>query len=129
MRGPPRYGLAMLMRGRARERSDESTSVARSLVFAATEKIVRAVITFSVGVVVLRHLGPVENARLVNAVATANLLATIGKLGLDNVAMREIADRPAESPGVTWRFVLLRFTASVLLAWALLHFSADILPN
>ncbi|GEM_PF-1363797 len=117
------------MIARACERIAEPASLARSLGFAATEKVVRAAVTFGVSIAVLRQLGPADNARLVNAVATATLFATIGKLGLDGVVMREVADRPAESSGVVWKFVLLRASASVLLAWLLLHFYARVLQS
>jgi len=104
-------------------------SLIRSLSFAAAEKVVRACVTFVVGIAVLRHLGPEGNAELSNVVATVALFATLAKLGLDNVVLREVADRPGESARTIGQFMILRLAASIATVSCLIYFAELVFPG
>jgi O-antigen/teichoic acid export membrane protein len=106
-----------------------SPSVAGSLAFATADRLIRIAVSFFVGIAVLRHLGPASSAQLVSIVATAGVISTISKLGLDQIAMREAANPQADSASAIARFMLLRVGSSLLAILVLVVFADRIFPG
>lgn len=106
-----------------------SAPAAESLAFATADRLVRIAVSFFVGIVVLRHLGPTSSAQLVSIIATAGIIATVSKLGLDQIAMREAANPHADSAPAIARFMLLRAGSSLLAVIVLVAFADRIFPG
>ena len=58
------------------------------------EKIVRLVLTFFVGIYIVRYLGPEQFGLLGYALGFVGLFSTISTLGLDGIVTRELVKTP-----------------------------------
>lgn len=91
------------------------------------ERLVRIVVGLLVTVWVARHLGPSLYGELSFAIACATLLGALAGLGLDQIAVRDIARDPSRSGEVLGTAIALRLAGSV--TFAVLGVSAVVLLN
>jgi O-antigen/teichoic acid export membrane protein len=104
-------------------------SVVRNISLLTGERVVSLVLSFFVGIAVMRYLGPENNARLMSMLAVVSLISIFAKLGLDQIVMREAARPGIDSRHVVLRFAGMRFLTSLVGSIVLILFHNLIAPQ
>lgn len=78
------------------------------------EKIVRMILTFFVGIYVVRYLGPEQFGLLGYAIGFVGLFSTISTLGLDGIVTRELVKSPDKKDLLLGTAFLLRIIGAVM---------------
>ena len=76
------------------------------------ERVARAAVALTVGVLVARYLGPADFGLLSFASSFVGLFAVVATLGVDNVLTRELVQSPAERDRLLGSAFLLKLVAS-----------------
>ncbi len=78
-------------------------------------KILRLVLGVTVGAWVARYLGPAQYGELTYVLALVMLLEAVGKLGLDQLLVRDIAGNRPTAPGILGTAFRLRLATGIFL--------------
>lgn len=87
-----------------------------------TEKIAQMILGLLVGLWIARYLGPEQFGRFNYALAIVGLFLPFGKLGLDNIVIRNLARNSAEKDEALGTAFILKFIGSSLTFLATLGF-------
>ncbi len=78
------------------------------------EKIIRLLITFFVGIYIIRYLGPDDFGLLSYALSFAGLFFAISTLGLDSIVVRELVKEPQKREALLGSVFTLRIAGAVM---------------
>ena len=78
------------------------------------EKIVRLLLTFFVGIYIVRYLGPEQFGLLGYALGFVGLFSTISTLGLDGIVTRELVKTPGKKDVLLGTAFILRLVGAVV---------------
>lgn len=87
------------------------------------EKIIRLIVTFVVGILIIRYLAPNEFGLLSYAMSFVGIFAAISSLGIDSILTRELVKSPDKRDvllGTAFKFKLIGASLSTLLLLAAL---------
>lgn len=92
------------------------------------EKIIRLVVTFIVGILIIRYLAPNEFGLLSYAMSFVGIFAAVSSLGIDSILTRELVKSPDQRDlllGTAFTFKLLGAAISIILLLTVLPFMAN----
>ena len=92
------------------------------------EKIIRLIVTFIVGILIIRYLAPNEFGLLSYAMSIVGIFAAVSSLGIDSILTRELVKYPEQKDlllGTAFSFKLIGAALSTMLLLAALPF----MPN
>ena len=78
------------------------------------EKVVRLIVTFFVGILIVRYLGPNDFGLLSYAISFAGLFSTLATLGLDTIITRELVKQPKKRDIILGSVFTIRLIGSFL---------------
>ncbi|HOJ16969.1 MAG TPA: flippase [Ignavibacteriaceae bacterium] len=78
------------------------------------EKVVRLIVTFFVGILIVRYLGPSNFGLLSYAISFAGLFSTLATLGLDTIITRELVKEPEKRDVILGSVFTIRLIGSFL---------------
>lgn len=97
------------------------------------EKIIRMIVTFVVGILIIRYLKPEEFGLLSYAMSFVGIFASISSLGIDNILTRELVKTPDQRDvllGTAFSFKIIGAGISIILLLAIIPLAAnDFLTN
>lgn len=79
-----------------------------------TEKIIRLVITFGVGILIIRYLAPEEFGLLSYAMSYVGIFASISSLGIDSILTRELVKEPSRKDYLLGTAFTLKLIGAVI---------------
>ncbi len=97
------------------DRKSNWLSISRNISWLFLEKAIRALAGLIVGAWLARHLGPQGYGTLAYAIAFVAIFQSALPLGIDNIAVRDMARSPENSPRVLGTAFVLRLASSVIL--------------
>lgn len=97
------------------DRKSSYLSVSKNITWLFLEKVIRALVGLIVGAWLARHLGPQDYGVLAYAIAFVTVFQSALPLGLDNIAVRDMARSPENSPRLLGTVFVLRLGASIVL--------------
>lgn len=78
-----------------------------------TEKIIRLIITFAVGILIIRYLAPEEFGLLSYAMSYVGIFASISSLGIDSILTRELIKDPNQRDNLLGTAFTLKIIGAV----------------
>jgi O-antigen/teichoic acid export membrane protein len=91
-----------------------------------TERVVRIALAVLVGAWVARYLGPSRYGELAYVIALLTLFQAAAGLGLDNIVIRDLSQRPMDAPSILGTALALRLGAGVACWFALVAVTASL---
>ena len=77
------------------------------------ERVIKLLLSFLIGIFLVRYLGPEEFGVLSYAVSFALLFASIANFGLENILVRELVKYPEEKNTILGSAFFLRIAGSI----------------
>ena len=92
------------------------------------EKIIRLIVTFIVGILIIRYLAPNEFGLLSYAMSIVGIFAAVSSLGIDSILTRELVKYPEQKDlliGTAFSFKLMGAALSTIFLLAALPFMSN----